>query len=163
MFYQSETQKIRPMVEQYCRGIVLDVGCGHDRICPEAIALDHRPHEAVSVVIGAYENLTAEFPELIGRVDAVFSSHLLNMLALDSVCLRDWFKFLKIGGYLVLYLPDYDVFKPGEEHVPARPYTYATFYPWFKKLFGKEVEIVRHGQHVGQDLYSFYIVARRIA
>ena len=40
--YQSETQKIRPFVLKWLDGVVFDIGCGHDKIKPDAIGIDVR-------------------------------------------------------------------------------------------------------------------------
>lgn len=162
--FQSETEKIRPLVKQYCGVVALDIGCGHDKIVADAIGVDHREHEVVSFKVFEPEdmvNLTKFLPDLLGEIDCVFSSHYLGRIREDFKALKDWAKFLKIGGYMVLYLPDYEHFDVAQSPEKINKYTYKTFIPWFKSHM-KNMVITHSGQDLGQDKYSFYVVARRV-
>ena len=45
-----ETTKIRDRVLKYCEGVGIDIGCGQDKIRPEAIGIDKVPHPGVNIV-----------------------------------------------------------------------------------------------------------------
>lgn len=162
--FQSESEKIRPLVKQYCGAITLDVGCGHDKIIPEAIGVDHREHEAVSFKIfepSDAKYLTKFLPDLEGECDAVYSGHYLGFISEDFKALKEWTKFLKIGGYMILYLPDYEHFDIALSPGNINKYTYKSFMPWFRSHV-KNMVVIHCGQDLGEDKYSFYVIARRV-
>lgn len=164
MAYQSEAEKIRPLVKQYCGPITLDVGCAHDKITLEAIGVDHREHEVVGFRIYDPEDavhLSKFMPDLEGECDAVFSAHYLGLIKEDFKALRDWVKFLKIGGYMILYLPDYEHFNVENQPGTVSKYTYKSFLPWFRSHL-KNMVVTHSGQDLGEDKYSFYVIARRV-
>lgn len=104
----AEVDKCRSRLVRYCIGDGLDIGCGgvntdtrfyqENKIIPTAIGVDL-----------ARTNLTGRAGNLHwfvdGCLDYVFSSHLLEHLPEPQLALWEWFRVLKKGGYLVLYLP----------------------------------------------------------
>lgn len=173
MAYHSESAKVRdlPNVMQYITGKVLDLGCGTDKIIPTAIGVDGRELDGVDVI-------TDNPYHLANRTgvdyDTVFSSHFLEHLQDDYEALLEWISLLKPGGHLVLYLPDGRKYDNKENLEHMRDYRYPDFIFWFKRAFcgeGKDfrgehlrtqVVLVESGEHFGEDLYSFYVVARKV-
>jgi len=110
----SETSKCRERLKKYCVGMGLDIGYGGDPIVPEAITLDlHKPYGAPAWNENkAPQNLKGDCRNLYwfrdNVFDYVFSSHLLEDFELEEMMdiLVEWIRVIKIGGYLVLYLPD---------------------------------------------------------
>lgn len=155
MTYSSETQKIRPRLERFCQGLVLDVGCGNDLIVPGAKGIDGRALPTVWRVTQAIEALDLDLPDLVGKCDAVFSSHCLEHLRDDHGALVSWARMLRPGGYLCLYLPDdqkYDNSK-NPEHIQA--YTRVSFLEKFQDL---PLALIESGDDHGDDRYSFWVV-----
>ncbi len=99
-FQQGESVKIRWEVIGYCQGEGLDIGCGDHKIFRHAIGIDRRGRGAN--LAGNVERL-----KLVGDdcMDFVFSSHCLEDIADHEAALADWWRVLKVGGHLVLYLP----------------------------------------------------------
>jgi predicted SAM-dependent methyltransferase len=104
----AEVDKCRDRLMKYCVGDGLDIGCGgvncdnrfyqENKIVPTAIGVDL-----------ARTNLRGSATDLRWFCDAcldyIFSSHLLEHIESLDLCLIEWFRVLKPGGVLVLYLP----------------------------------------------------------
>lgn len=117
----NESSKIRWELVPYTRGRVLDLGCGPNKAFPHFIGVDNCHHEKFGYMIKPDLQMDCDKLGLIASesCDAVFSSHLLEHIPYESVpkVLEEWFRIVKIGGYLIMYLPDEDEYpKVGEEH-----------------------------------------------
>jgi len=89
-------------LDRYCSGErVLDVGfTGYDNperkaALPDAIGID--------LDYPGYDGITLPFAD--GSVDTVFSSHCLEHIKADHAAIRDWFRVLKVGGFIVCIVP----------------------------------------------------------
>jgi len=100
-------------VWKYCeRGLGVDIGCGSNRISPDILAIDSHD-EGVN---GGDLIMSAELLDYRPRggmagfrdhcFDFIFSSHCLEDFADIQSVLREWWRKLKVGGHLVLLLPD---------------------------------------------------------
>ena len=104
----AEVDKCRTRLVKFCIGDGLDIGCGgvntdnrfyqENKIVPTAIGIDL----AKTNLTGRAGNLHWFADECL---DYIFSSHLLEHLPEPQLALEEWFRVLKKGGYLVLYLP----------------------------------------------------------
>ena len=96
-----ETSKVRQRVKEWISGKGLDLGCGLDKIHPEAIGIDQIPFPGV--------NFTLDIRDLYildtNSFDYVFSAHTLEDIEDTEDTLREWWRVLKFQGYLILYLP----------------------------------------------------------
>lgn len=102
----GETQKARSRrlregyFDKYCQGYGLDIGYGGDPVVDNVRGWD-------------YEHGDAHY--LRGLDDAsfdfVYSSHLLEHLPDCDTALRNWWRVLKPGGYLLLFLPHRDLYE----------------------------------------------------
>lgn len=171
MAYGSETAKIRDKVSKYLCGKIYDIGCGHDKITPDAIGIDGR-----SVFEGGVtqEGLSV-FPEnWHGTADVVYSSHTLEHMEDDYGTLMSWSKLLKKGGVLILYLPDGRYYNNYGNLEHMRDYQYEQFMMFFKRTLcgeGKNFKgenlptvfrICEDGPDVDSDRYSFYLIAEKM-
>lgn len=173
----SEAAKVKemPHVMKYISGKILDYGCGGDKITPEAIGLDGRAMEGVDYVVPDLENPSPSVVrQLMESFDTIFSSHFLEHTLEPYQMVMTWYQFLTPMGRLVLYLPDgrYYSHKNNPEHM--QDMNYDNFLFWFKRNFcgeGKDYrgehrtkyfELLDYGMDVGEDRYSFYIVARAV-
>ena len=120
----NEAAKIRHLIVPYTRGQGLDLGCGPWKAWPHFISVDDFDEWQ-----GCVDPQTGQpwRPDIIGNAmdlkmfadgsrDFVFSSHLLEHLDDTEAALAEWWRVIKTGGHLVLYLPDKDLYpKIGEE------------------------------------------------
>ncbi len=81
--------------EKFCRGKGLDIGYGGDLLTPNCIGWD-------------FEHGDAQYLEIIqdSQFDFVYSSHTLEHMVSPRIALKNWWRVIKPGGYLILYLPD---------------------------------------------------------
>jgi len=180
MAYMSETEKFRDMPEvmKYITGRILDIGCGGNKITHDSVGVDGRLLDGVDVICDRADDydLLIYFrdKQLPNVFDTVFSSHFLEHCPNQHQTIMVWSDLLKRGGHLVLYLPDgrhYDN-KENEEHMVDMNHDQFIF--WFKRVFcgegknfkgehlPKMFELVDHGLDVGEDRYSFYVIAKKV-
>jgi ADP-heptose:LPS heptosyltransferase/SAM-dependent methyltransferase len=117
----NEAAKIAWELPRWTRGRGLDLGCGPQATFPHFIRVDNLKdtqlfgqHIKPDVRIDTAEDLGLFSTE---SLDFVFSSHLLEHIEPENVVktLKEWLRVLKVGGYLILYLPDEDEYpKIGE-------------------------------------------------
>ena len=110
----EENAKVMWEIVRYTRGLVLDIGCGPHKTFPHFIGIDNRVDTRL-FGIQMDPDLTvpdaSELPLIASdSVDAVFSSHLLEHIEDHEKALREWWRVIKPGGYLILYLPDKDLY-----------------------------------------------------
>lgn len=96
----TEAFKVKWDIVPYTRGKVLELGPGPWKTFPHFIGVDllgHVPVDARDLSIFAGHSM-----------DAVFSSYLLNEFPEEEQpkALKEWWRVVKPGGYLVLYLPE---------------------------------------------------------
>lgn len=108
-----EMRKTRWRAMPYLRGKILDLGCGPEKILDtkECVGVDSmKDVQMFGIPMNPDVKMdVATLPLFAGSaVDGIFSSHLLEHIYYREVpsVLREWFRVLKVGGYLVLYLPD---------------------------------------------------------
>jgi len=105
----NESAKVRFDLVPYMSGRVLDLGCGPQKVFPTAIGIDNRI-DAKLFGIQVKPDIAVEnclsMPFLADEsADTVFSSHLLEHIVDTTSALTEWWRLVKVGGYLVLYLP----------------------------------------------------------
>jgi SAM-dependent methyltransferase len=109
-----ETEKARPRRERegffqaYCQGRGLDVGYGGDLLAPNCEGWDVE-HGDAQYLRGAEDN----------SFDFVYSSHTLEHMVDPAVALRNWWRVIKPGGYLILYIPHRDLYEK-KRTLPSR-------------------------------------------
>lgn len=168
--FMSETAKVRelPNVMQFIRGRIADVGAGHDKITPDADGYDGRPlHGVDNIGDGCF----------LGNAwyDTIFSSHFLEHTRNPFEYIEDWRDHLNVGGHIVLYLPEKTLYNNYNNPEHMHNWSREDFMFWFRRSFcgegknyrGEHYEqwftVVDEGGDHGNDRYSFFLVARRIA
>jgi len=151
----GETWKIRDKVIQYCVGKGLDLGCGDEKICSDAIGVDIRQTQAVDMIFDIAKRLPFRNEEF----NYVFSSHALEHLDGEiSDTLKDWVRIIKPGGFLILYLPHRDYYKePNQEH--KRELCENDIFPVLASL--NNLEVIDSGLDIGDERYSFWMVTKK--
>jgi SAM-dependent methyltransferase len=101
----QKTNKIRGkyFFDQYLNGRVIDIGAGADLVCSWAERFDIEDGDA---------NYITKYRES-GSYDSVHSSHCLEHMYNPKEALEEWWKLVKPGGYLVIIVPDEDLYEQG--------------------------------------------------
>ncbi len=127
----NEAAKCRWDVVPYIRGKGIDIGCGPTKVLPHAIGIDSCK-DVELFGLDFKPDLVCEDATKLAIPDAdldfVFSSHLLEHIEDTEAALREWWRCLKVGGYLVLYLPHRD-FYPNVGTPGANPDHVHDFWP----------------------------------
>jgi SAM-dependent methyltransferase len=105
----SKTNAIRSdeFKRRFFAGRVLDIGCGQDPVTPDAVRFDRADGDAQRIL----DYLAAE------SFDCVHSSHCLEHMADVPGALNQWWALVKPGGYLVIVVPDEDLYE--QRHWPS--------------------------------------------
>ena len=172
----NEAAKVRWEIVPFTVGRVLDLGCGPFKAFPHFIGVDNCKDTELfgtpmqpDVVVETCERLTGFEDE---SCDAVFSSHLLEHLEDPGSALAEWWRVIKPGGYLVLYLPHADLYprcgQPGSnsdhkhDFMPRDVFDLMHF-RCTSLLTGAGFEMVWNETRGGGDEYSFLQVYRKDA
>jgi ADP-heptose:LPS heptosyltransferase/predicted SAM-dependent methyltransferase len=163
----NESGKVRFDIVRYTRGRGLDLGCGPSKAFPHFLGVDNlkdvnlfgvqmRP----DFVVETCERL----PFRDDEYDFVYSSHLLEHIVDTEATLKEWWRVIKSGGHLVLYLPHKD-FYPNIGQPGGNPDHVHDFLPADIKRVMREVGfwelLVNENRNEGQE-YSFLQVYRKI-
>jgi SAM-dependent methyltransferase len=105
----TETGKAKPrrvkegFFEKYCTGKGIDIGCGSDPLLGTMDKWD----------LSISPNMDAQWMKGVDdeAYDFVYSSHCLEDLESPQIALHHWWRILRPGGYLLLYLPHRDLFE----------------------------------------------------
>jgi GT2 family glycosyltransferase/SAM-dependent methyltransferase len=103
---RGETSKARQrriregFFENYCRGAGLDIGYGGDLLCDNCRPWDYE-HGDAQLLRGLADE----------SFDFVYSSHTLEHVGDAGETLRNWWRVLKPGGYLIVYVPHRDLYE----------------------------------------------------
>jgi len=101
----KKTNRIRgeEFKRHYFCGRIIDIGCGPDLVVPHAIPFDLPQGDAQSI-------LDYFKPD---SFDCVHSSHCLEHMENVKEALRNWWQLVKPGGYLVIVVPDEELYEQG--------------------------------------------------
>jgi SAM-dependent methyltransferase len=106
---KAKDRRIREgFFENYCNGKGLDIGYGGDLIVPDATGWDYEHGDAQYLRGVADESY-----------DFVYSSHTLEHVRDAGESLKNWFRVLKPGGYLIIYIPHRDLYEK-KKTLPSR-------------------------------------------
>lgn len=103
-----ETEKSRIVRDaeffaQFFAGRVIDIGAGNCPVVPDAEIFDLAEGDANQI-------LSERSPE---TYDTVYSSHCLEHMKDVPTALAEWWQLIRPGGYLVLIVPDEDLYEQG--------------------------------------------------
>ncbi len=113
-FVPGETSKAKQrrerenFFENYLQGSGLDIGFGGDLVVPNARGWDFEHGDAQYL-----NGLNNE------QFDFVYSSHTLEHMQDHAAALKNWFRVLKKGGYLIIYIPHRDLYEK-KKTLPSR-------------------------------------------
>lgn len=104
--YEGETfrshnrRKREGFFEKYCKGEGLDIGYGSDPVTPTVYGWDIKNGDAQYLKGIEDESL-----------DFVYSSHCLEHMFDVRIALRNWFRVVKKGGFLIIAIPHRDLYE----------------------------------------------------
>lgn len=103
----TETAKIRDIAKDFLHGEKgIDIGYGGEKILPHAIAFDmFIPGTNVGIDSQDGFGDARRLPYPSQSFDWVYSSHMLEHIEETTDTLKEWFRVLKPGGIMFLYLP----------------------------------------------------------
>lgn len=160
--YNSETEKVRPLVIDLLHlGRGLDLGCGRDKITIDSIGVNLN-YGGQGDKADFWLDLNSPLPSPPYTWDFVYSSHLLEHLAAPpEVLLADWWRVLRVNGYLVLHIPHRLLYTvPNPEHL--RAWTTEELLEIVKQLpNAKILRVHTDDLAVDPEKYSFLIVAQK--
>lgn len=101
----SKTRAVRPhnFDQLYLQGRVIDIGCGDDLVCEWAERFDVEDGDANDILSH----------RALESYDAVHSSHCLEHMHDPVAALAQWWSLVKPGGFLILVVPDEDLYEQG--------------------------------------------------
>ncbi len=101
---ETAKAKLRRMKEnfftKYCKGKGLDIGYGGDILTTNCRGWDYEHGDAQYL-----KGLEDE------SFDYAYSGHTLEHMVDESISLMNWWRVIKPGGYLILYIPHRDLFE----------------------------------------------------
>jgi len=104
----NESSKVKYDIVPYTRGKGLDIGCGPYKTYAHFTGVDNL-HHAHEFGWDMRPDVVSEADKIdifaTQSMDFVFSSHLLEHIENADKALKEWWRVIKPGGYLVLYLP----------------------------------------------------------
>ena len=165
----AETAKIRWELVPYTRGIGYDIGCGPYKAFGHFIGIDNRKDTQL-FSIAMDPDLTVpdacHLPMLASaHADFVYSSHTLEHIKEHLKALREWWRILKPGGHLCLYLP-HKKFYPNIGTEGANPDHVHDFAPEdiieAMKMVGGW-DLVECQERNETNEYSFFVVFKKYA
>ena len=163
----SETSKCLESLAPYCKGDGLDIGYGGDPIVSNAICLDLP--EAYAKYLDNPQHLHGDARNLHwfkdGCLDFVYSSHVLEDFKETGPVINEWLRVLKVGGVLVLYLPDeqtyrehcYQQGKPPNVHHIHLDFSLGLV----KRILEKRNDVEVIYEKFPSGIYSFELVVRK--
>jgi len=167
----NEVAKTRWRAVPYTAGSGLDLGCGAQRLFDTefVVGIDNGADGERGIQVAP--NLRADAKALTmfaaGSWDYVFSSFLLQNFPYADVAavLRDWLRVVKVGGCLVLYLPDADqVPKVGEPgSLPGQQWdvTYETIVNALERT-GHNWDLCDYQRCSANDEYALFFAVRKL-
>jgi len=94
--------------ENYCKGVGLDIGFGSDLVTKNAKGYDFE-HGNAQYLKGMKDS----------SYDFVYSSHTIEHLPDPAEGIKNWFRVVKSGGYMILFLPHRDLYEK-KKTLPSR-------------------------------------------
>ena len=160
-----ESHKIRWEIVPWTSGKGLDLGCGMQKVFEHFIGVDNGHHEMFNQQIRSDIRAPAEDLSIFadGSMDFAFSSHLLEHYPYESVpaVLKEWLRVVKVGGYLVLYLPDEDQYPHVGEPGSNSDHKWNVNQEKVLEAMPDGFDLVDYQVRDAEDEYSLYFVFRK--
>lgn len=162
----NESKKIVWEVAPYLRGRGLDIGAGDFKVLPHVISVDNMHHnQAFGFRFKPDVACDAARLDIFASqsMDFVYSSHTLEHIEDPAAALKEWWRVLKQGGNLILYLPHKD-FYPNIGQEGANPDHKHDFLP--EDIIAKMPDgwdlLVKQDRNEDQE-YSFLLIFKKLS
>lgn len=162
----NESAKVKYDVVRYTRGRGLDLGCGPSKAFPHFIGVDnYKDTELFGIEMRPDVVSDVTDLSIFGHacMDFVFSSHTLEHIEDHKKALAEWWRVLKVGGHLILYLPHKQFYpnigKPGSNPDHKHDFLPSAILAAMSSIGTWEV-LVDEERNDGQE-YSFLQVYRK--
>jgi ADP-heptose:LPS heptosyltransferase/predicted SAM-dependent methyltransferase len=162
----NESGKILWELVPYTRGRGVDLGCGPDKAFPHFIGVDNYTATA-QFGIGMKPDVACNVSKLdvfgSASMDFAFSSHCLEHVEDYKATLKEWWRVIRPGGHLCLYLPHKN-FYPNIGQPGANPDHKHDFLPADIVEAMREIgswDLVRNEDRGEGREYSFFQVYRK--
>ena len=163
----NAAQHVRWDIVPFTLGRGLDLGCGPYKPFKHFIGIDSNkdatlfgiPATSADMIVPTCEKLDL-FAD--GSMDFIFSSHLLEHIEDHRAALAEWWRIIKVGGYLVLYLPHKDHYPNiGKGGNPDHKHDFVNddILDAMRGVGGWD--LLRNEERSGGDEYSFFQVYRK--
>ena len=164
----NESEKCKYDIVQYTRGRGIDVGCGATKVFPHFIGVDSGKDTELFGVEMKPDFVCEDATKLdfieSASLDFVFSSHLLEHIERPIDALKEWWRTLKVGGYLVLYLPHADLYprmgQPGANPDHKHDFVQADILKYMENVGGWDLKV--NEVRSGGNEYSFLQVFEKL-
>lgn len=100
---KSSAVRSKEFYDRYMTGRVIDIGCGNDLVVPDAEPFDLQHGDANNIL---------DYKEP-ASYDCVYSSHVLEHMIDVERALGQWWQLVGPGGYMVLVVPDAELYEQG--------------------------------------------------
>lgn len=126
VFETTKANKRRNKIDLFhkiFKGKGIDIGAGQDNLNKDNIFKDIKFCESFDIKDGDAQHINSYKPEKF--YDFVYSSHCLEHMKYPFIAIRNWFSLVKYDGYMVIAVPDQDLYEQG--HWPS---IFSTDHKW---------------------------------
>jgi len=111
----NEAQKVRYDIVPYLGTTCLDIGCGPRKVFSFFMGLDSEKDRALfGIEFPEKDHIVGDCTRILifadGAFDLVFSSHTLEHIEDFRAALAEWWRLVRPGGHLIVYLPHRDLY-----------------------------------------------------
>lgn len=157
-----ESRKCRHRVASLCRGVGLDLNVRDEKIVPDALGVCKVKNPKADLVLDVSANDgLGIFSD--NQFDYVFDSHQLGDFTCTEAILKEWWRVIKVDGFLILYEQDKDYYPlvdtPGADPLRRKDLFWDDVWSILDS-FGN-AELFSHSRHNDSNEYSWQLVVRK--
>lgn len=156
-------EKAYHKVKFFLSGNGLDIGCGGWKV-PGSIGIDLRPGSHIDITGDIRHGLDKLLPENLKKeYDFIVSSHLIEDFNEEDQkwLIKDWLRYLKTGGYLILYAPERGKFT-GVNYCHQREFAPGEMEYLFSEMRLEQIGDVDYESREEPGRYGVLGVARKV-
>ncbi|HDZ13368.1 hypothetical protein LCGC14_0643820 [marine sediment metagenome] len=157
-----ESRKCRHRIASLCRGVGLDLNVRDEKIVPSAVGICkvRNPRADMVLDVSANDGLGL-FSD--NQFDYVFDSHQLGDFSCTEAILKEWWRVVKPGGFLILYEQDKDYYPlvdtPGSDPLRRKDLYWEDAWNILDAI--GNAELFSSSRHNESNEYSWQLVIRK--